>query len=250
MNNPSDDTPKKDPSESPVGINGARSQTVIVRNFVLAFTSGFIDALSFLGLGVFASVQTANTVLLGLSIGSENILQALVSLVAITCYIGGVAIGARIVDPTPVPQKIWPRAVTKAFAIEVLVLLLLAIGGFFAGSKPSGPLLYVLIALATIAMGIQSAAVRALGVSDISITYITGTYTSLVSSLASQRRSKTLKNTGKGTVETRLKAAVVVVYVLAAIAGGVAETSWLLKAAIIPVISIGLVIAVARICMP
>ncbi|MGB8933679.1 MAG: YoaK family protein, partial [Candidatus Nitrosopolaris sp.] len=74
MNNPSDDTPKKDPSESPVGINGARSQTVIVRNFVLAFTSGFIDALSFLGLGVFASVQTANTVLLGLSIGSENIL--------------------------------------------------------------------------------------------------------------------------------------------------------------------------------
>ncbi|MGC2681574.1 MAG: DUF1275 family protein, partial [Candidatus Nitrosopolaris sp.] len=170
-----------------------------------------------------------------------NILQALVSLVAITCYIGGVAIGARIVDPTPVPQKIWPRAVTKAFAIEVLVLLLLAIGGFFAGSKPSGPLLYVLIALA---------AVRALGVSDISTTYITGTYTSLVSSLASQRRSKTLKNTGKGTVETRLKAAVVVVYVLAAIAGGVAETSWLLKAAIIPVISIGLVIAVARICMP
>ncbi|MFY9798401.1 MAG: YoaK family protein [Candidatus Nitrosopolaris sp.] len=241
MNNPSDDTPKKDPSESPVGINGARSQTVIVRNFVLAFTSGFIDALNFLGLGVFASVQTANTVLLGLSIGSENILQALVSLVAITCYIGGVAIGARIVDPTPVPQKIWPRAVTKAFAIEVLVLLLLAIGGFFASSKPSGPLLYVLIALA---------AVRALGVSDISTTYITGTYTSLVSSLASQRRSKTLKNTGKGTVETRLKAAVVVVYVLAAIAGGVAETSWLLKAAIIPVISIGLVIAVARICMP
>lgn len=195
MNNPSDDTPKKDPTESPVGINGARGQTLIVRNMlvvVLAFTSGFIDALSFLGLGVFASVQTANTVL-GLSIGSENILQPLVSLVAITCYIGGVAIGARIVDPTPVPQKIWPRAVTKAFASEVLVLLLLAIGGFFAGSKPSGPVLYVLIALATIAMGIQSAAVRVLGVSDISTTYITGTYTSLVSSLASQRRSKTFE---------------------------------------------------------
>ncbi|MGA9154867.1 MAG: DUF1275 family protein, partial [Candidatus Nitrosopolaris sp.] len=64
MNNPSDDTPKKDPSESPVGINGGTGQTLIVRNMlvvVLAFTSGFIDALSFLGLGVFASVQTANT---------------------------------------------------------------------------------------------------------------------------------------------------------------------------------------------
>jgi Protein of unknown function (DUF1275) len=69
MSNPSDDNPSKNPSESPVDINGARGQTVIVRNMlvvVLAFTSGFIDALSFLGLGVFASVQTGNTVLLGL----------------------------------------------------------------------------------------------------------------------------------------------------------------------------------------
>jgi uncharacterized membrane protein YoaK (UPF0700 family) len=252
MDNPSDDNPKKN-SESAVGINGGRDQTLIVRNMlvvVLAFTSGFIDALSFLGFGVFASVQTANTVLLGLAIGSGKILEALVSLVAITGYIGGVAIVARIVDPTPVPQRIWPRAVTKSFVIEVLVLLLLAIGEFFAASKPSGPVLYTLIGLATIAMGIQSAAVRALGVPDISTTYITGTWTSLVSSLASGRRSKTFKSTGNRAVETRLKAAVVVVYVLAAIAGGVAETNWLLKAAIIPVISIVLVIAVARIRMP
>jgi hypothetical protein len=43
----------------------------------------------------------------------------------------------------------------------------------------------------------------------------------------------------------------IVVYVLAAIVGVVAEVSWLLKAAIIPVIkiSIGLVIAVGRIRM-
>ena len=59
-NNPPDDNPsKKNPPESPVDINGARRQTVFVRNMLivlLAFTSGFIDALSFLGLGVFASV--------------------------------------------------------------------------------------------------------------------------------------------------------------------------------------------------
>jgi hypothetical protein len=39
-------------------------------------------------------------------------------------------------------------------------------------------------------------------------------------------------------------------YALTAIAGGVAETYWLLKAAFIPLNSIGLVIAVARIRMP
>jgi len=249
MSNPSDDNPSKNPSESPVDINGARGQTVIVRNMlvvVLAFTSGFIDALSFLGLGVFASVQTGNTVLLGLAIGSGKIFQALVSLAAITGYIGGVALGARIVDPTPGTQKIWSKAVTKDFIMEVLVLLLLAIVGFSAGGKPSGLVLYTLIVLATVAMGIQGAAVRALGVSDVSTTYITGTWTGLISSLVRQRH---LTISGEKRVETRIQAAVVIVYVLAAIARGVAVTNWLVKATIIPVITIGLVIAVARIRM-
>lgn len=251
MNNPSDDNPsKKNPPDSPVDINGARGQSVIMRNMlvvVLAFTSGFIDALSFLGLGVFASVQTGNTVLLGLAIGSGKIFQALVSLAAITGYIGGVALGARIVDPIPVPPKIWPIAITKALIVEVLVLSLLAIVGFSAGGKPSGLILYTLIALATVAMGIQGAAVRALGVSDISTTYITGTWTGLISGLVRQHHPTA---SGKKRVETRLQAAVLIVYVLAAIAGGVAVTNWLVKATIIPVISIGLVIAVARFRMP
>jgi uncharacterized membrane protein YoaK (UPF0700 family) len=251
MNNPSDDNPsKKNPRESPVDINDARGQTVFVRNMLivlLAFTSGFIDALSFLGLGVFASVQTGNTVLLGLAIGSGKIFQVLVSMAAITGYIGGVALGARIVDPTSVPKKIWPTTVTKAFAIEILVLLLLAIVGFNAGGQPSGPILYTLIALATIAMGIQGAAVRALGVSDVSTTYITGTWTGLISGLVG-RRSTTIP--GEKKLETRIQAAVVIVYVLAAVAGGIAVTDWSVKATIIPVISIGLVIAVARIRIP
>ena len=149
-------------------------------------------------------------------------------------------------DPTPGTQKIWSKAVTKAFIMEVLVLLLLAIVGFSAGGKPSGLVLYTLIVLATVAMGLQGAAVRALGVSDVSTTYITGTWTGLISSLVRQRH---LTISGEKRVETRIQAAVVIVYVLAAIAGGVAVTNWSVKATIIPVITIGLVIAVARIRM-
>jgi uncharacterized membrane protein YoaK (UPF0700 family) len=96
-------------------------------------------------------------------------------------------------------------------------------------------------------MGVQSAAVNALGVSGISTTYITGTWTSLVGSLARRRRPTTSKSKSKEILKTRLQAAVVVVYVLAAIVGGVMEINWSLKAAIIPVIAVGLVIAVARI---
>lgn len=80
MNNMSDgNRSKKNPPESPV----IRNMLVVV----LAFTSGFIDALSLLGLGVFASVQTGNTVLLGLAIGSGKIFQALISLAAIRGYV-------------------------------------------------------------------------------------------------------------------------------------------------------------------
>jgi uncharacterized membrane protein YoaK (UPF0700 family) len=72
---------------------------------VLAFTSGFIDVISFLGFNVFASVMTANTVLLGLAIGSGNIINALGSVLALVGYIGGVALCARIVEPESDPQK-------------------------------------------------------------------------------------------------------------------------------------------------
>ena len=103
MNNPSDDAPtNKVPSDSPVGIEGERGELVNVRNMllvVLAFTSGFIDAISFLGLAVFASVMTGNTVLLGLALGTGNVPLGLGALLALVGYIGGVALGARIVDP-------------------------------------------------------------------------------------------------------------------------------------------------------
>ena len=212
---------------------------------VLAFTSGFVDAVAFLRLGVFASVLTGNTILVALAIDSGNIPHAAVLLLAILGYISGVTIGARIANPTQAPEKIWPSAITKTLLIEFLALLLLAIAGFSATAKPSGPFLYSLVALAALAMGIQSAAVQALGLPDISTTYITGTYTTFISRLVSPRGSKT----GKVTVEKRLYVYVIVMYVLAAIAGCAMETHWLQEALIIPVISIGFVIAVARIRM-
>ncbi len=212
---------------------------------VLAFTSGFVDALAFLKLGVFASVLTGNTILVALAIGSGNILHAAIVLLAILGYLSGVSIGARIANPTAAPEKIWPRAITKALLIEFLVLLLLAIAGFFAPVKPSGPFLYSLVTLAAIAMGIQSSAVQVLRLPDISTTYITGTYTTFISRLVSPRRSKM----DKVTVDKRLYVYVIVMYVLAAIAGCAMETHWLHEALIIPVISIGFVIAVARIRM-
>ncbi len=73
MNNPSDKTPAKNSSKLPANVNDATSQILYLRNILLvalASMSGFMDAKSFIGLDVFASVLTGNTVLLGLAIST------------------------------------------------------------------------------------------------------------------------------------------------------------------------------------
>lgn len=124
---------------------------------------------------LFVSNMTGNTVLLGIAIGRGNVLAALRAAVSLVAYVSGVALGANIVNPPPTSEEIWPQAVTKALFIEFVVLLIFAAGGIFADVTLNQFILYALIALAAIAMGIQSTAVHALGVSGIATTYITGT---------------------------------------------------------------------------
>ncbi len=94
-----------------------------LRLVALASMSGFMDAISFIGLDVFASVLTGNTVLLGLAISTGNILNVIVPLVAITGFIGGVVLGNRLAEPNLDLQKqIWPATVTRAlFCVKILV---------------------------------------------------------------------------------------------------------------------------------
>jgi uncharacterized membrane protein YoaK (UPF0700 family) len=135
---------------------------------------------------------------------------------------------------------------TRPFILEFLALLALAVGGLFVGGASSSNLVFGLIALAAISMGVQSAGFNALGISGISTTRITGTYESFVIDLYRWRRSSTLKTALKQRSDAALQAIVVLVYVLAAIVGGLAEIYLSLDAALIPVIVLGVMIIVAR----
>lgn len=214
----------------------------------LAFTAGFIDALSLLRFGVFASVMTGNTIILGLGIArGEPASSALRSAVAIGTYMVGVAVGTSITDSTPDKQgRISPSGVTNAFVLEFLALLALAGGGVFVGNTSSSNMVYVLIALAAMSMGIQSAGFNALGIPGASTTRITGTYENFVIDLYRWRRSSTLKTALKKRSDAALQVIVLLVYVLAAIAGGLAETYLSLDATLIPVTVLGVIIIVAR----
>src|SRR6266478_8354365 len=155
---------------------------------VLTWAAGSVDAISYLGLGhVFTAMMTGNTVLLGLAIGQGELLAALRSIVALMGFSIGVFIGAIIVECDSEPAE-WPAVVTGALALETVILGIFAAIFWLIGSTRPG-VIYLLIILLALAMGIQSAAVRRLGVPGIATTYITGTLTSLMVDLLGWLRS-------------------------------------------------------------
>jgi uncharacterized membrane protein YoaK (UPF0700 family) len=152
---------------------------------VLAIATGALDAISFLGLGgVFTSVMTANMVLLGLSAGRPDAALAGHAGVALAGFVlGGLAAG-RFARPPGEPARAWPGRVTVALGVEAAVLAAVAAGWEAAAGRPTGAGQFVLVCAAAVAMGIQSAAVRALGMPGLSTTYLTGTLTAVLGDLA------------------------------------------------------------------
>jgi uncharacterized membrane protein YoaK (UPF0700 family) len=158
---------------------------------VLAFGSGGTDVIAFSRLGgVFAGVMTGNLVLLGLSIGSGKAVVIGRAIVAIVAFITGVFLAGRITRQAP-PSTIWPRQVTRVLLVESGVLVGFLIGWEIAGTSPKGSPQALLLVVAALAMGLQSGAVVAIGISGLSTTYLTGTLTGVLTTLAHSGRLRT-----------------------------------------------------------
>ena len=222
---------------------------------VLTLVAGSIGAISYLGLGnVFTAMMTGNTVLLGLALAQGHVLAALRSIVALIAFAIGVFVGAIIVERDSKPAE-WPAAVTAALALETVILGIFAATSSLFGSTRAG-VIYMLIILSALAMGIQSAAVRRLGVPGIATTYITGTLTSLMVDLLGWLRSiaahlPTSKTERSSVVrppsmpwEQRvgLLAGVISLYCLGALAGGILQVYSSPLAALLPLATMMLVV--------
>ena len=219
---------------------------------LLTLAAASVDAISYLGLGhVFTAMMTGNTVLLGLALAQGEVLAALRSILALIGFAIGVFVGAIIVERESYPAE-WPAAVTAALSFETIMLAIFA-ANFTLFDSIRGGMIYLLIILSALAMGVQSAAVRRLGVPGIATTYITGTLTSLMVDLlgwlrsiaARLPRSKTAK---RSEVERRpwdqrvgLLAGVVTLYCLGALIGSVLQ---LYSAPIAPLFPLGAVMLV------
>ncbi|HUE28554.1 MAG TPA: YoaK family protein [Solirubrobacteraceae bacterium] len=156
----------------------------------LAFGAGAVDAISYLGLGrVFTANMTGNIVLLGVEIGRASGATVLRSAISLVAFIAGV-LAATLIAGQPERNRLWPGGVKLTLAFEAATQAALLIGWLASSAHPATTLEAILVGASALAMGLQSGAVRALGVAGISTTYVTGTLTGLIGGVATGKGSR------------------------------------------------------------
>jgi uncharacterized membrane protein YoaK (UPF0700 family) len=191
-------------------MNRPRQQATTLIAIALTFGSGAMDVASFTRLGnVFASVMTGNIVLCGLAIAHGSASLIAHTATAFAGYVAGVASGTRIAwhhatgsgtEPGVSDEGAWAPHVRATLIAELVLLIGFFAGWDIVGSDPSGGAQYWLLAIATAAMGMQASAVINMGLTDVSTTYLTGTLTGLVRSLASPRRERRARGKREGLI--------------------------------------------------
>jgi uncharacterized membrane protein YoaK (UPF0700 family) len=190
---------------------------------ILTFTTGIVDAVSFLGLGhVFTANMTGNVVLLGFGIAGSAGLPIAAPFASLGAFILGAIAGGRV--SRRVEER---RLLTTALAIEVAVLAAAAVIAALTTITVGAPVTYVLIVMLAFAMGLRSACVRRLGVPDLSTVVLTMTLVGFSSEsplaggsgLGSLRRASAVILMGAGALAGALLLRVDVALPLAVAAG-------------------------------
>ncbi len=166
-------------SVPPVAATGRATMIALI---ALTFSTGLIDAVSYISLGhVFAANMTGNIVLLGFAVGGATGLSAARSGASLLAFMAGALFGGMI----NVRHSGWTqmRLLKRAIVIEAVLLLMAASFAASAGTKSeiSPSLAYGLIVLMALAMGVRNAVVRKLAVPDLTTTVLTLTVTGIAS---------------------------------------------------------------------
>ena len=167
-----------------------KQQILTLIAIALTFGSGAADVASFTQLGgVFTSVMTGNIVLWGLAAARGSLSLASHTAVSIAGYIAGVAGGTWVAHGAKTasadPDGVLPVHVIWVLLAELTLLAGFTVGWEVTGAAPAGWAQFALLATLAAAMGMQSSAVKDMGLTEVSTTYLTGTLTGLVSSLVS-----------------------------------------------------------------
>ena len=124
--------------------------------------------------GVFSGIITGNLVHAGHGLGTTHWPLAAIATGAVTAFATGVALASRLMGPPH--NQTQPRMRLQLALQTTLVVLFAGLWALVHG-KPPTPISLVLLAMACLAMGAQSAWARQNGAST---TYLTGTLTAAV----------------------------------------------------------------------
>jgi uncharacterized membrane protein YoaK (UPF0700 family) len=203
---------------------------------VLTFTTGVVDAVSFLGLGrVFTANMTGNIVFLAFGIAGSGGLPVLAPLISLAAFLLGAGGGGVLADRIGDRHR---QHVARALAIEVSLLAVAAVLAAAVDVRPNAVSGDVVIALLAFAMGVRNATVRRIAVPDLTTTVLTMTLTGLAAD------SPPAGGNGKGSV--RRIAAVVAMF-----SGALAGALLLKTSLVLPLIAAaGLALATWLVYVP
>jgi uncharacterized membrane protein YoaK (UPF0700 family) len=189
---------------------------------VLTFTTGLVDAVSFLGLGhVFTANMTGNIVFLGFGIAGSGGLPVLAPLISLGSFLLGSGGGGVLAERFGGRHR---EHVARALAIEVSLLAVAAALAAAVEVRPNAASGDVVIALLAFAMGVRNATVRHIGVSDLTTTVLTMTLTGLAAD------SPLAGSSGKGSTRR-------IASVLAMFSGALAGALLLKTSLVLPLIA-------------
>lgn len=145
---------------------------------VLTFTTGLLDAVSYLGLGhVFSGIQTGNLVVLGFALAGAAGFSIAGPALSLAAFFAGAALGGRLATRLSRRHRRW---LAVALTIEALLVGLATLTAAGLRRDALGDWrTYAVIALLAAAMGLRSATIRRLSAPEVTTTVLTSTITSL-----------------------------------------------------------------------
>ncbi len=159
--------------------------------FTLTFTTGLIDATSYLGLGhVFTANMTGNVVLLGFGIAGTRGLPVVSPVVSLVAFLIGSGVGGLIASRIADRHRLH---LGTALSIEALLTGLAALFTAIVSVHANAFSGDLVVALLAFAMGVRNATVRRIAVPDLTTTVLTMTLTGLAAD------SRVFGGSGQGT---------------------------------------------------
>jgi uncharacterized membrane protein YoaK (UPF0700 family) len=198
-----------------------------------AIAAGTVDVISFAMLGgVFASAMTGNFALLAYYVAQSDSQAAMSSVVALTGFVTGCAIGV-LQRRGRAPRQ----ALTMLLASEAGLLVFFALYALWTPHLPHAPSDHLQILLLAVAMGLQAVIGQTISLTTI---VFTTTLTKLVGAIAdSIANGDTL-----GLKDIKIQSAVVVSYLFGALLAGALIVHKVIAVVLLPCIAVAAALAV------